>query len=524
MANTNQLTLELLIKAVADAKGIVVTKDEINKLADSMRSAAGATGTLDTSVGAITESLQRQKTVTESAGTEWEKLTDAQKSAHREAAHVALRQIEAGEAAKKAANEAGNLGRNLGTLKQAGAGLSQVFRGLATGDLMSVGQGIGSIGKAIATASPELQKFFALAGRGAAIGANFAGPAVVGIMALTEKAKENQAAIDKIYKEQTESSENTTKMIEAQSIRRVAAHEKEMKAVQALATAYEESRARTDKAYGRDEQLDPAKKKLRDETLNAQEKKELAGARTDLERKRIKEKYELKRSGNEGRDTLNDFDRADARANIEKQKAEEAMNAANQKTREADLAVSDAQRQFDLALEGTRVFKPTDNSAAAQAARDKARAAQENLKKTKEDRDKITGETGAIIKSAQEEIDAANLVKEETDLRRRAYQKIIDGKAADASRSDPGMQKEAEEAGATAADIERRIAAEKDRASRSLKFGDKANVDGLVKELEAARKSEAEKNKAIVDDLRKRKAESDQAKRQVKNTAGGTNL
>jgi hypothetical protein len=95
MSAPNQLSLEILIKTIADARGITTTNQQIQGLADSMRQASAAGKPLETSADSIAGALLKSG---KAAGT----LSEAGKAA----------------------------GKTLGELNRAGAGASLILNGL----------------------------------------------------------------------------------------------------------------------------------------------------------------------------------------------------------------------------------------------------------------------------------------------------------------------------------------------------------------------------------------------------------
>lgn len=415
------LSLEILIKTILDNRGLAATQSEVKQLSATFQEAAGKGANVETSVDGVVNALQRQRKAAAESKTAWENLTDAQRQEQREAAQTAVRMLQSEEAQKRAADASRQLGKELGVLKLAGQGVNNVFAGLnqgGIGGLIQAGRGFVDITRAMTSGVAQV-------GRGLAAGGAAAAPMIVAIQAMNKLAAENRAEMDKWWTELKTSSTETAAAIEANSLRVQKALKDELAAVTQLAAAYEESQGRTDSAYARDAKLNPARRDLRDQQLSQQETAALAKARSPAEREKIQRDFAQQRRLNGIKDTTSDFTSADAQADVTIDKAGGAIAEANARAREQQQAVDEAQRGYDIALQRTRAYEPTDNSLAAQRARDSARVAKDNLDKVRAKADEVNGEAGKVIASAQAEIDAANLVKEETALRKQAYQAMI---------------------------------------------------------------------------------------------------
>lgn len=448
MGSPNDLNLRIVIETILKGQGVQASGAEVEKLTKKIEAAAVAGKQLQVSTDDIVKGLEAQRAAAKSAGSSWEELSEAQKAVQREAAQTALAQIEAAEAAKKAAGAASNLGRDLGTAKQAGAGLAQVFRGVLAGDINQVSQGFLGISKAAATASPAMQSLFGQVARGAAIGSSFAAPILVGLVALKAKAKELEDQIKKIYSEAAKANENYTKNVEALAERRKKAVESELKTIGELAAAYENQKAGTAGSRARITRLDNAKEDLRKSRNKGAEEAALRRARSPEERKKIQEEIERLHEADDVYGKLNGFQQADTAANFDIDQAHGTLSKARQENAGIDARIAEAKREFEDAVQRAKIFLPghstgsidpytglpttLDNvSPQALDARKKAIAAKDNLEALKKELNPAYADNAKLIEAAQAQIDAARLDKEETALRRQAYQALVDARRAE---------------------------------------------------------------------------------------------
>src|ERR1700754_3561625 len=102
MGSSNQMTLEMVVKATLEGRGIKATKEEIENVTATIEAATEAGKALNTSTEQIVGTYERLQKSVKAAGSEWERLSEAQKQDHRETAQRAVRLIEADEAQKKA--------------------------------------------------------------------------------------------------------------------------------------------------------------------------------------------------------------------------------------------------------------------------------------------------------------------------------------------------------------------------------------------------------------------------------------
>lgn len=433
----DKLTLEVLIKTVLEAAGVQAGTAEIKQLAGTIEKTTEAGKQLEITSKDIVEGLEKQRAAAMSTGKAWEDLSASEKEAQRETAQRAVRLIEADDAAKKAAASSTTLAKNLGTLKEAGAGVQQVISGLLTGNLFAVGQGIAGISKAITAASAATKAWLAeLALFTAAVSA-LAAPFAAIIVAFRQYADELVKANKRIQDAAVKSSEARAKAAEESSARIQKVLEKELKALNEIEAAYEKSQKRTDELYANEAKKREAQRGLRDSNLNIAEKQALDRAQSDEERERIRREFERKRTTNEINDKFGDLATSDYQGKVNTLNAEETIRKAQAQFEDAQENVRAAQREFDSKQ---NAWKSIRDPGAREAAEKDALAARDRLKEVKAAADKVADETTRVIAAATAQIETAKNTKELTEINRQMLKLSLQQQARD--RQQPGATTE----------------------------------------------------------------------------------
>lgn len=345
-------------------------------------------------------------------------------------------------------------------------------------------------------------------------------------LALNKAIEHNREAMKKTFEENAKAAEAYQKKVEELKKSSEKALKEMTADVEKLAAAYKEVVAQIDEAAKRQDRLGKAKGELATATLDTDEKKALAKATSPEQREAIKRDFQTKRDIQETRGKVGDLDNTDLGAFVQKKNAEEAISAARRQNDEAAARTNEQRRTFEGAQGAAAdLYKASPTSAATQAAQKRALAEREGLKQAEKNQKEVGVQTSGIIKQAQEQIDAAKLTVEETGLRRKTYQKIIEGKLSDLSTGDKEKEDAQKKAGAEVAGKEKEIKDAKDAAFAKTGLTVDPNIKGMEGELAKARDSQAKAYTVVVQDAQARKKESDGLRGQMKvlkeRTGGG---
>jgi hypothetical protein len=424
----NQLTLEVLIKSVLDAAGVKAGEAEIKQLTSTIEKATDASKGLDLSADKIVKGLEAQRAAALQTGKAWENLTQAERDAQRETAQRAVRLLEADEASKKAAGSSQNLARDLGTLKQAGAGVQQIFSGLAQGNMLAVAQGFASIGKAAEQATGAMRSFFAQLARGGAVGAAIAAPLAVAAAAVKQYADDIEKANKRIQDNAVKSAQARAKATEEAGARIQKVLDQELATLGKIEEAYQRSQKRTEEAYSNEAKRRDAQRGLRDTTLDIEEKRALEGATSESEKEKIRRNFARRRQTSTARDDLADMRSSDYEQDIVTNKAQDVISEARARLDEAQSKVRDARQEYEAQKALADELKD-DTTGAGEQARKSALAARDRLKLVEGAADKVADETSKIIAGANAQIETAKLTKELTEIARQQLRATL-GEAA----------------------------------------------------------------------------------------------
>lgn len=355
---------------------------------------------------------------------------------------------------------------------------------------------------------------------GAFIGttALIAGPFIAALGAMRLKIAENETTMKRWYTEHEANTKKYLTLLEEMKKASAVALKEMTAEVDQLAKSYEGVVHAIDAAANRVKTLGAARDELAKATLDTEEKQALAKAPTAAAREQITAEYARKREALETKQKLSGFDTAELDAQVRTKAAQEQITKADQQRREAEARVQQAQQVFD---EKSRNALNYGKSTApnAEAARKEALAAREALQEAQQNAVTIGGKTGAEIEKAQETIDAAKLEIEETQLRRAAYQKILEGKLAEAQTPKAeGAVKQLAGSQQSAKDIQAQIYAAKEADFKSSTLGQHTDTSKLEAELAKARRAEADAYQMIAKDGAERAKSANNIKQQIKNS------
>lgn len=410
MSNGSQLSLEILIKTIADSRGIQVSREEIARLAETTRQAAAAGKDYTISAEKIVDGLQQQKAAATEAAKAQDTVAEATGGASDELKRAAQEWVFYNGKTTEAAKTTKRATDDLKGMQQAAQGANQIMNGLSQGGmtgLIVAGRGVIATFRAIASTALGGTLIGALAAAG------------VAIEVLKKKTRDNLAEMDKAWQEAAKSSESYNGMlakVDADGAKRLEAH---LKAVQAVSAAYADLQKAMDAAASREDTLSKARSELEKAQIDRDETAALAKATTPEQRDKIKAEYATKREGMKSREARTALDREELQSKVRERNAQDVQSEASATIRGADVEVLRAQQSYEQALDVTRQFSPDDNSAPAQAARDRAFAAQAAVKKAEANRAAVAKELTPTIEQSQSEIDAARLSRERVGIERQ---------------------------------------------------------------------------------------------------------
>jgi hypothetical protein len=389
--------LEIRIRTIAEEQGIKLTEQGLQKVKEQTQQLGSAFDKNTASTSKVTEEMKR-------------------------AAQETLRmQVES----TKAGGSTRNLTKELGGLKDAGSGANQVITGLnqgGLGGLINASRGAITVVKSLATGALGSLLLPATAA---------AGVALVGLNKIAAKLNADMA---KMWDAAAKSREDSAARQAAASAIIEASFKKELAAIEAVIEAIGRRDAMIDKSRERADRLDEPQRALRDQAIDMEETAALAKAKTPEAQAKVRAEFSRRREAVKVTDTLGGFKNAESRADIDIANAEGDIRNANQGNRNAEAAVRAAQDELDQATTAAKAFdrRKADGSfeevamgPQALEARARVRDAQAKLDKLKGVATETTTQNAKIIESAQAQIDAANLVKEETALRRQFYQNAL---------------------------------------------------------------------------------------------------
>jgi len=436
----DQLSLEILIKTIADTRGIVTTKDQVAALAKEMDAAAAATGRLDTSADKIAASLQgagkAAETSTQATDTFGRALERIEKQGSgvtdqmKEQAKETLRNIDATDRNAKSAE---SLAKSLNGAKLGFSGVRDVVSGGLNGNLLQVGEGFLKISKASAEATPRLASLFAQLARGAGAGAAVAAPLAIATAAVNQYADDVIAANQRILDNAASSAAQRKKLLEEETAAVVAEYAKQIKAANDAATAAEEAQKRIDASYSRaDKKRDP-ERSLRDTTLDIEEKRALEKAATPEQREKISRDFARRRDANKASDQFADLNTSDFEGATKTRAAEEAIRAAQQRNDELRAGVSSAEIDYENKRSAAASFGASDTGVAAERARKEAFDAKAKLETARGKADEGYEANSNVIQTQQAIIDQAKDTKEIVAIQREILKATLAQKSHESS-------------------------------------------------------------------------------------------
>lgn len=447
--SAEKLSLEILIKTIADAQGIKTTSDGIKQVAKEFESAAQAGKPLELTADTIKQKLadvgkgageagagidtfgktsnevflaleeklradiKAQEALGKSADDLKAKLAETYKT-RTEGLENSLSQVTS--KCREAANTAGTLTQQCGQLKTASAGASQVMNGLSQGGiggLVIAGRGLITTITALAGSAIGAVLIPALAVAGAAF---FAFSKIIDSNRSTidKWAAESRARSDAVKAALAEINAAADKSLESQ-IQKV---QKLTESYSELTNAIERSRARTDA-------LGEAETARRLAEIDAREAEAMEKAKTPEAQAGVQKKFAADRELVRNEATDRGISDKKTGAEVEKLGAENAIKEAQTIIDAAKAAADEAARAFADAVEQIRQFKagggdPT--SKFGQALVDDGKVKQGALNAANNNLEAIQKEKAAVLKAAAAKVEDAELAIKLADIAREKFE------------------------------------------------------------------------------------------------------
>lgn len=430
---------------------------------------------------------------------------------------------ETGKSALEGARSTRELGTEVKHLGQLGHEVERVMEGLARGGL----GGLAESGKA----AGQIIRTLASGALGAVLVPAVAA-ATIGLLLMKKAAEANEEAIKKAFENNAKAGEAYATSLEALK----KASEKRLaeigKGVDQVIAKYKELTELIDAAAKRQEKLGGAKADLQKATTDTAEKKALLGAATPDEAARIKSDFALRRQKEEGQETVAGFQNKELAAGVRSDVAKDALAELENQKRKITATLDRGDRDASFKKEnivngGLDIRGDIDTSQRVVESRRQALAARDAAKDAREKAQPELQKVAGAIREQEAIINAAKVEVEETSLRRQAYQKIIEGKAADnqlkekTERTDAAKKQAAQ--ATTEAGVAGEIAAVKDADFKSLdlKHTDTSALEAKLGEIHS---SQASTYKAIAEHAQATVKEDHLLKDQLRNSreGGGT--
>jgi hypothetical protein len=410
---SSPLTLDILIRTVAQGAGLNVTNEQVQKLTASLQSAAAAGEQVNITTEEIKRRLTEQTRETERSRDAWSRMSEAEKDVMRQQAQTAVRTIEATEAKKRAADTAKLLAKDLGSLKSAGQGVSQVFAGLSSGGVGGAIQSFRGMLQVVTSLRTGVGALVQQLGRGLAAGAAVAAPAIIAIKAMGQAAETTAKNTQKTLDDAAKASEERTKRLEEHSARVQAALQKELKLIQELQAGYDKLNAAQDRGDARQSALNKAETDRQLATIDTREKEALAKATTPERRAAIAAAAERERTKVRERAGQIDRDNVQLRAGVRIAREEENIRNQSDVLRraqtEANQAELDAAKAEDVAKTAN---KENPNSEAARSRTKEALEARARAKTLREKADQVRVAVGENQEASRIAIEQARTQQE----------------------------------------------------------------------------------------------------------------
>ena len=407
-----QSNLEITIRTIADEHGIQLTQDGLQQ---------------------VKERVQQLGASTDKGTAQFTGFTEAQK----DQAKVALFYAGTANTATQSTNA---LSESVHGGGRAFMGLKEVIGGIEFNRPAEAIRGLVNLTGAAGIGLRTLASGFSA-------DAIAAGPILVAVGAMREIAAENEKAIKRMFESGAKAAED----YKARHSAVVAAAEKELKGLL-------DELAQLSKAYN---DVIADSKRLQQnsaEIMSAQKDLALAQASTPEEKAAVEAKFSGAKS---------DTDRLNAGVN--EQNARESLLALADKGRSADEAVSKAQNEFDSAKDASRQLLGTPASDGALA---RAKAAKDALDAAMGNRDRVRNEITPAMKTAQDQIDAAQQSRAVGAIRKQTETATAATKVSELSEADV-----------------KKITGLRAAAQTAMESGDFATQDALVAELKNMHKS-----------------------------------
>jgi len=376
----NQLSLEILIKTIADSRGITTTEADIKSLAASMQQAAAAGKPLETSADSIATALTKTAKATTESG-------DAANEAQQDQAKLALHYLTGAKAGDTAAASTKALGGELRHLQQAGTGANQVMQGLSQGGLMGITQaarGAITVFKSLSISIGGAVFLGAVAAAGAAL------------VALRKIAADNEADMKKMWDASIAASKTYQSAVAEVTASVNAGIESQSRRIDTLTTDYAELITAMDKAEARAKAITAARKELA-----------LAQASTPEEKSAVEASFSG--AANES-DVLN--------AKLREEAANKAFQGAKAEADSAAANTRERQAKFDAAKQtAANLMEKTGASPETLQAQARARALGKGVEEAKAFEQTAAAKLDPLAKAAEEQRERASLVKEIAPIR-----------------------------------------------------------------------------------------------------------
>lgn len=464
----DQLSLEILIKTIADGKGIQTTDADVKKLAADMTAAAQAGKPLETSADQIAEKLRAVGTSAQTGaqpakqsieqmadsfaqantkGAEFgstiaklnneqllaleERLrsdikaagelgqnTDGLKKKLEEVYSTRTSQLDSsldGLASRSRSAEPGiaNLSKTVGSLKTASAGAQQAMNGLAQGGiggLVQAGRGAITVFTALGSSAIGAVLIPALAAAGA------------GVIAFNKIIDANREKLDRWAKESDERAAKLKASFESIEAAAKKSLEAQLSDVDKLIASYGELTNAIDRSRQKVADKNAAERDRKIAEINAREAEALEQAKTPEAQSGVKKKFaEDRRVVTEQAQDI-EIENKKLGAEVDAKAAQDALDKANENIRKAAEAAAATAREAKEALDKLSGLKAAGVSPTSQLAKDTLDAAKTAKKKADdaaENEKQVRAKQEPLIQQATQKLEDAQVTKELADLARQ---------------------------------------------------------------------------------------------------------